>query len=1010
VPDDNKLPEHTELTRADALASTLLGEFRGLIEAARQRAAQALSAELVLLYWRIGARLRTEVLGGERAQYGEAIVSTLSRQLSADYGAGFSRQNLFHMVRFAEAWPDEAQVLQLAQHLGWSHIKEILYLQEPLRRDFYAEMCRLERWSVRTLREPVKGMLYERTAISRKPEATIRNALETLRREDQLTPDLVFRDPYLLDFLGLADTYSERDLEAAILRELERFLFDNFSNIQKPAFRRNQFGGSIGGPIQKDKTFFFFDYEGFRQAQGVTNVDDVPSADARNGVIHNAVGTTTTVSVSPLVQPYLGFWPLPNGGLIGVGNTGYYDIAVNSIGTEDYETGRIDRTTSDKDSLFGNFYTDKSLFDQPDKLDDALAGNTGGRQFVALEETHTFSPSLINSVRGGFSRVSTNNQDSLQAINPLAAELALGSFPGRDAPQISVPGLTAMTGGLGALVHTLFSWNSYQAYDDAFLERGKHSMKFGFAFERMETNFIIPTRPNGAFTFGSLTNFLIDQPTTFIGGVPGTQNPCGIRQNLFGGYLQDDWRLRPNLTLNLGLRYEMVTVPTEVQNKIANLVDFASPTPQLGSPYFQNPTKTNFEPRVGFAWDPSHHGKAAIRGAFGIFDVLPLNYEFIEVQDLTAPYATSITAQNLPADSFPTEAASTSNIVPSKLQTSSVQTNPPRNYTMIWNLNVQRQFGSTTTVSVGYVGNHGVHMLDRADDVNDVLPTQTSAGLLWPSPAGSGTRLNPNAGEIRGVWWGGDSEYDALDVQVTKRMGHGVQAQGAYTWRRNIDTGSVSTHGDTFANSISSLFWFCKSCRRRVSDFNIGQTFVANYVWDIPTPKTCGTVASHVLGGWQLGGIVTAETGVPITPLIGGDPLGLNNQDPYDFPNRLAGPGCGADVNPGNPNNYIRLGCFAPPNPLTLMGNAGRNTVVGPGLVDYDFSLIKNTPIRKFSEDFTVQFRAEIFNIFNRANFATPIDNETLFDQTGNPVGGAGAIDQTSTASREIEFGIKLIW
>jgi len=226
VEHDNKLPEGNQLTKADTLASALLGELRGLIEAARQRAAQALSAELVLLYWRIGTRLRTEVLGGERAQYGEAIVSTLSRQLSAEYGAGFSRQNLFHMIRFAEAWPVESKVVQLAEHLGWSHFKEILYLDDALQRDFYAEMSLLESWSVRTLRERVKGMLYERTAISRKPEATIRNALETLRHEDRLMPDLVFRDPYLLDFLGLADTYSERDLEAAILRELERFLLE----------------------------------------------------------------------------------------------------------------------------------------------------------------------------------------------------------------------------------------------------------------------------------------------------------------------------------------------------------------------------------------------------------------------------------------------------------------------------------------------------------------------------------------------------------------------------------------------------------------------------------------------------------------------------------------------------------------------------------------------------------------------------------------------------------------
>jgi predicted nuclease of restriction endonuclease-like (RecB) superfamily len=228
VPNHKKSPRGRQLTRSDpvATADRLLGELRGLIEAARQRVATAVNSELVLLYWRIGTRLRKEVLGGKRAEYGEQIVSTLSRQLSADYGIGFSRQNLFHMIRFAGIWQDETKVAQLAGHLGWSHFKEILYLEDPLQRDFYAEMSRLERWSVRILRERVKGMLYERTAISRRPEATIRGALKALREEDRLAPDMVFRDPYLLDFLGLADTYSERDLEAAILNELERFLLE----------------------------------------------------------------------------------------------------------------------------------------------------------------------------------------------------------------------------------------------------------------------------------------------------------------------------------------------------------------------------------------------------------------------------------------------------------------------------------------------------------------------------------------------------------------------------------------------------------------------------------------------------------------------------------------------------------------------------------------------------------------------------------------------------------------
>ena len=185
----------------------LAGDVREIIESTRVRVAQSVNAELVMMNWKIGVRIHRDVLAEARAEYGEQLVSTLSRQLTAEYGAGFSRQNLFHMVRFVEAWPDEALVSELAQHLGWSHFKEILYLPDPLARQFYAEMCRMERWSVRTLRERVRGMLFERTAISRLPEAAIRQELEQLRESDKMTPELGFRDSYLLDFLGLQDTY-----------------------------------------------------------------------------------------------------------------------------------------------------------------------------------------------------------------------------------------------------------------------------------------------------------------------------------------------------------------------------------------------------------------------------------------------------------------------------------------------------------------------------------------------------------------------------------------------------------------------------------------------------------------------------------------------------------------------------------------------------------------------------------------------------------------------------------
>ena len=213
-------------TRAPMAPAQLLNDLRELIDNSRQRVAQALNAALVLLYWQIGQRIRVEILKQKRADYGKRIVHALSGQLAREFGNGFGRTNLFNMVRFAEVFPDKQIVHALSGQLGWTHLRQIIYLKEPLQREFYAEMCRVERWSTRKLTDKIQGMLYERTAISRKPVQLAKQELKQLREEDRITPDLIFRDPYLLDFLGLKDTYSEKDIETAILRELERFLVE----------------------------------------------------------------------------------------------------------------------------------------------------------------------------------------------------------------------------------------------------------------------------------------------------------------------------------------------------------------------------------------------------------------------------------------------------------------------------------------------------------------------------------------------------------------------------------------------------------------------------------------------------------------------------------------------------------------------------------------------------------------------------------------------------------------
>lgn len=237
VSDGNSSYANEEISRgvhrAEVLAQTeptatsqLLEDIRALIDQARQRVARLVNSELVILNWHVGERIRKEILGRERADYGKQIVATVSRQLTAEYGKGFTRDSIFRMIQFVERFPDPKIVIALSQQLSWSHFVELIVFEDALKCDFYAEMCRVERWSVRTLRAKIRGMLYERTAISRKPEELARQELEALRTEDQMSPDLVFRDPYMLNFLGLADTYSEQNLESTILREIEQFLLE----------------------------------------------------------------------------------------------------------------------------------------------------------------------------------------------------------------------------------------------------------------------------------------------------------------------------------------------------------------------------------------------------------------------------------------------------------------------------------------------------------------------------------------------------------------------------------------------------------------------------------------------------------------------------------------------------------------------------------------------------------------------------------------------------------------
>jgi hypothetical protein len=422
-----------------------------------------------------------------------------------------------------------------------------------------------------------------------------------------------------------------------------------------------------------------------------------------------------------------------------------------------------------------------------------------------------------------------------------------------------------------------------------------------------------------------------------------------------------------------------------------------------------------------------------------MFDVLPLPYLLGQFATNTAPFTENGTAANLPPGSFPTGAF---NILATNaasnlgLRIPYIQPNPKRNYVMQWNLNIQHQLAPSITSSVAYVGSRGVHMIFRADDINTVQPINGSTPpYLWPVP-GTGSLISPAIGRMDTLQWNNDSYFDGLEVQIEKRMSHGFQMQGSYTWSRAIDGGDGSIASDSFVNSIPSLFYFLPKYRRSASDFNITHNLTINYLWNIPTPTSLQGPLAWAAKGWQLGGIMQIKSGLPFTPLIGGDPLGLTSSANFAYPDRLTGSGCSAPVNPGNALNYIKLNCFAlpvatpaiasqcqpfgyvPANPgpfnpgipdtcANLLGNSGRNSIYGPGLIDFDFSLVKDT---KIFERLNVQFRAEIFNLFNHTNFNPPLVNNVLFNQDGTVNGAAGALDSTSTSSREVQFALKLIF
>jgi hypothetical protein len=778
---------------------------------------------------------------------------------------------------------------------------------------------------------------------------------------------------------------------------------NHFDPATIPPFRRNQFGATASGPILRNRTFFFGNYEGFRQSLGSSIEDVVPSPNARMG---NLVAGKVTINAN--VAPYLAVYNIPNAGVSG--DTGIYSFVTQQPTNEDFSTIHLDHNFTEKNTLHGTMLYDTSSISSADPSDALIDQAISRRTAISLEDIHIFSAQLTNALRAGYSRSVSSGPRQQSVINPAANNPALGYFPGANLGALLVSGLTTFNGGAGAVGTYTYHYNSYQLYDDVALVRGRNSFSFGGSVERLQDNEEAGLLPFGEWSFGSLKSFLTNVPTFFESGLPTLPvAPVDLRTTIVAGYAQDDWRVRNNFTLNIGVRYEMNTDFTEARNRLGAL---ATPTSAAVTPvksYFSNnPTLLNFDPRAGFAWDPYGHGLTVVHGAVGIYDVLPLPYVLGLQTVSSSPIYDEAENTSVAKGTFPQNGFTGFNPPVRAIYT---PRNPGPNYVMQYTFNIQQQFAKNTAFTLGYIGSHGVRQPFTSNDINFVPPVVDSPlGYVWPVK-GTGTKLNPAIGIESGTYFEGSSVYNSLQASLRYTSSR-VQGSLSYTWGRSIDDSSSALSGASFDNSISNPPNFDLRLNRALSDFDVRNLVTAYAMTVLPSP------AQHLgpwvapLRGWNLENIFTISGGVPFTPTIGGDPLGSLTSTPFDRPDLVRKTGC---TQPQN-IHYLDTSCFAFPANYEYatglsgprLGNAGRNPFIGPGTFFWTTGLMNE---QKLGERIHMQLQAQAFNVSNRTNFGDPQSTEAqIFNASGNPLSTAGELTVTSSSSRQLQFALKFIF
>jgi hypothetical protein len=762
----------------------------------------------------------------------------------------------------------------------------------------------------------------------------------------------------------------------------------NYFDDEKPDFQRHQFGGSLGGPFAKNRTFFFGSYEGLREHKGITQVATVLDDDARRGLLPGRAPLT----ISSTVRPYVDLYPVANGPRIldasgRPSGLAEYKNVLNRRSDQDFAMARVDHTLSEKSSFFARYLFDDSTRDEPVNFPEWPNITKNRKHVLTIEERRLFSSSVVNELRFGFTRSSPRED-----VNPLNPRADLAFVPGQMFGELNVTGLTEI--GTDRTNPKVFAQDFYQVTDNLYMVKGRHAIKTGFDFEHFRYDGTSESRTRGRLRFRNLVDFLSGVTQQFEVARPGSDFERHFRQSLFGFYLQDDYRAARRLTLNLGVRYEFVTTPRERDGKVSNLRDVLDPAMTVGDPLFLNPTTKQFAPRLGFAWDVKGNGKTAVRGGFGVFHEQPLFYVFRSPIFRGVPFVDRavIARPALPI----TLAALGSGGVP---ETEAITFDLKPTYLLQYNVNVQRELFWDSVVSLTYIGSRGKNLFGLGD-VNTAIPQMMNGQEFFP--AGS-RRRNPNFGTIRKILQGFRSEYNGVSVGVLKRRSHGLELQASYTHGNSQDNRSGTGGRQEYRTGQARAFDpynFDRDWGR--SDYDIRHNLVVNFSYDLPLG------ALRVGQGWQMNVIGTFASGVPFSPIIPGDADRDATTDNVGRPNVVPGV---SDVPQGGrgPNQWFNPAAFAFPG-FGVRGNAGRNILEGPRLALLDLSMVKT---QKLAGRVRAQLRVEVFNLLNRANFDIPFndaDGAAVFNDAGQLLPTAGRIFNTITDAREAQLAIRLMF